>query len=82
MAYLKQSFEDEEVLDYSWIQGEEIVADVLTKQGSRREVLDEILIKNEFRHGHTKDDRVTFEEDEFKIRNRVTKKDKKEEEDC
>ena len=81
VAYLKQSLEDEEVLDYAWIQGEEIVADVLTKQGSKREVLDEILMKNEFRHAHTKDNRVTFEEDEFKIRNRVTKKDKKEEEE-
>ena len=68
-------------MDYSWIQGEEIVADVLTKQGSRRELLDEIIKNNEFRNAHTKDNRVTYEGDEFKIRNRVTKKDKKEEED-
>ena len=33
VAYLKQSLEDKEVTDYSWIQGEEIVADILTKQG-------------------------------------------------
>ena len=39
MAYLKQSLEDEEVTDYSWIQGEEIVADILTKQGSKRAVI-------------------------------------------
>ena len=76
VAYLKQSLEDEEVLDYDWIQGEEIVVDVMTKQGSKREVLDEILMKNKFRHAHTMDNKVTFEEDEFRIRNRVTKKDK------
>ena len=39
-------------------------------------MLDEILQKNKFRHANCMDNRVTFEEDEFKIRNRVTKKDK------
>ena len=63
--------------DYSWIQGEEIVADILTKQGSKHAVLDEILVKNEFKHVRTEDNKVTYEEDEFKIRNKVTKKDKK-----
>ena len=81
VAYLKQALEDEEVVDYAWIQGEEIVADVLTKQGSTREALDEIVKKNEFRSAHTKDNRVTFEGNEFKIRNRINKKDKKEEEE-
>ena len=76
VAYLKQSLKDEEVIDYSWIQGEEIVADILTKQGSKRVVLDEILVKNEFKHARTEDNKVTYEGDEFKIRNRVTKKDK------
>ena len=76
VAYLKQSLEDEEVTDYSWIQGEEIVADILTKQGSKRAVLDEILVKNEFKHARTEDNKVTYEGDEFKIRNKVTKKDK------
>ena len=61
---------------YSWIQGEEIVADILTKQGSKRVVLDEILGKNEFKHASTEDNKVTYEGDEFKIWNRVTKKDK------
>ena len=76
VAYLKQSLEDGDVLDYAWIQGEEIVADILTKQGSKREVLDEILQKNNFKHADCMDNRVTFEGDEFKIRNKVTKKDK------
>ena len=76
MAYLKQSLEDEEVTDYSWIQGEEIEAHILTKQGSKCVVLDEILMKNEFKHVWIEDDKVNYEGDEFKIRNRVSKKDK------
>ena len=63
-------------MDYSWIQGEEIVADILTKQGSKHEALDEILVRNEFKHAQTEDNIVTYEEDEFMIRNRVTQKDK------
>ena len=61
---------------YSWILGEKIVADILTKQGSKREVLEEILRRNEFEHAQSEDNLVTYEEDEFKIRNLVTKKDK------
>ena len=38
--------------------------------------LDEILVKNDFKHASTEDNKVTFEGDEFQIRNRVTKKDK------
>ena len=39
-------------------------------------VLDEILVKNEFKHARTEDNKVTYEEDEFRTQNRVTKKDK------
>ena len=76
VSYLKQGLEDEDVLAYSWIPGEEIVADILTKQGSRHEALEEILARNVFRHAQTEDNLVIYEEDEFKIRNLVTKKDK------
>ena len=76
VAYLKQGLEDKEVLAYSWIPGEEIVADIMTKQGSTREVLDEILGKNKFVHMSSKENIVTYEQDEFKIRNLVTKKEK------
>ena len=33
-------------------------------------------MKNEFKHGRTEDNKVTYEGDEFKIRYRVSKKDK------
>ena len=50
VAYLKQGLEDEDRMAYLWIPGEEIIADILTKQGSRHESLDDILVRNEFRH--------------------------------
>ena len=73
---MKQGLEDEDVLAYSWIPGEEIVADILTKQGSRHEALEEILARNVFRHAQTEYNLVIYEEDEFKIQNLVTKKDR------
>ena len=76
VSYLKQGLEDDEVTTYSWIPGEEIVADVMTKQGSTRDALEEIMVKNRFVHMDSKDNMVTFEDDEFKIRNLVTKKEK------
>ena len=74
--YFKQSLESGDVMGYSWIQGEEIVADVLTKRGSRREALNEIVLQNKFSHVQTRDNWVTYENGEFKIRNKVTKKQK------
>ena len=76
MAYLKQGLEDEEVMAYSWIPGEEILADVMTKQGSTRAALEEVMVRNRFEHMNTGFNMVTFEDDEFKIRNLVTKKEK------
>ena len=74
----KQSLESGDVMGYSWIQGEEIVADVLTKRGSRREALNEIVLENKFSHAQTRDNWVSYENGEFKIRNKVTKKQKQE----
>ena len=49
-AYLNQCFEDKEVGLYTLIEGKEILADMLTKHGSRREVLNEIMIDGFFRN--------------------------------
>ena len=73
IACLKQNLEEGEIEQYSWISGHEIVADVFTKQGSERRVLDEILTQNEFRNSLSSDNIVTFEDGEIKIRNIVTK---------
>ena len=76
VAYLKQGLKDEYMIAYSWISGKEIVTDILTKQESRREEMDEILVRNYFKHAKTEDNLVMYNEDEFKMKNLVTKKDK------
>ena len=48
LAYLKLCLEDKEVGLYAQIEGKEIVADMVTKQGMRREVLDQIMIEGLF----------------------------------
>ena len=67
VAYLKQGLEDEDVMAYSWIPGEEIVADILTKQVSRREAMDKILVRNYFNYTQIEDNLVIYNEDEFKM---------------
>ena len=73
VAFFKKSLEEGEVSQYSWIEGAEIVADVFTKQGSRRESLEEIVKKNVFKHAQSKDNLVTYDEEEITIKNLTTK---------
>ena len=58
---------------YSWIEGTEIVADTLTKEVSKRKELDEIIDGNQFEHGQTKDNLVTYENEEITIKNLMKK---------
>ena len=53
IAYLKQALEEGEIIGYSWIQGEEIIADVFTKQGLKQDALGEIMNQNKFEHAQT-----------------------------
>ena len=76
MAFLKQVLEDGEIERYSWIRGSEIVADVFTKQGSKRDALDEIVLENKFKHAQTEDNIVTYDGSEICIKNLVTKENK------
>ena len=73
IASLKQSLEEGEISQFSWIPGTEIVADVFTKQGSERAALEEILIENEFRNSLSSDNIVVYEDKEIKIKNLITK---------
>ena len=73
IASLKQNLEDAEVERFSWIPGNQIVADIFTKQGSDRVSLDEIMSKNVFRHARTEDNMVIYENEEIKIKNLITK---------
>ena len=73
IASLKQNLEDEDIAQFSWIPGSEIIADIFTKQGSEREALEEITQKNVFRHSLSTDNVVIYENEEIKIRNLITK---------
>ena len=55
----------------------EIVADVFTKQGSQKEVSNEIIMDNVFKHSKNEGNMVCLEDDEIKIRNLTMKADKK-----
>ena len=77
VSFLKQALEEGEISRFSWIEGTEIVADVFTKQRSKRESLDEIVLENRFRHALSKDNLVMFENEEITIKNLATKEAKK-----
>ena len=63
-------------MGYSWIQGEDIEADVFTKQGSKQDALEEIVHYGKFKYALTKDNLVVYEDEEFKVRNLTTKRQK------
>lgn len=73
VANLKQTLEDGEVDEFSWIEGKEIVTDILTKQGLKRVVLDEIVNDNEFWYAQNKDNLVVIKNEEIIIKNLITK---------
>ena len=50
-----------------------MVADVFTKTGSKRDVLDEIILENKFKHAQSQDNLVVFEDGEIQIKNLATK---------
>ena len=67
VAHLKQALEEGEIVGFSWIEGSEIVADIFTKQGSKREVLEEIVEENRFKHALSKKNLVVYEGEEFEV---------------
>ena len=58
---------------YSWIEGKEIVADMLTRQVSRREVLDEIMVGSSLRNALDKKNCLNYRNEEMKVENLTTK---------
>ena len=73
---MKQSLEDGDVEEFSWIEGKEIIADVLTKQGSRREEMDALMERNVFGQAQNKDNLVKYVNDEISIKNLTMKQTK------
>merc|ERR1712112_146486 len=50
IAYLKEHLKLGSVESYGWIEGKDIIADILTKTGSKRMELDEIMMEGYFKH--------------------------------
>ena len=73
IAYLKQSLEDGDVEEFPWIDKKAIVANVLRKQGSRREDMDSLMENNVFQQAQNRDNLVKYTNNEIRIKNLMTK---------
>ena len=67
IAYLKEHLKLGSVESYGWIQGKDIIVDILTKTGSKRTELDEIMMEGYFRHVLDEKNCVNFRDREVKI---------------
>ena len=61
------------VESYRWIQGKDIIVDILTKTGSKRTELDEIMVEGCFRHVQAEKNCVKLKDGEVKIEGLATK---------
>ena len=73
IADLKQKLEENEVESYGWLQDEDMVADILTKDMRDKFRLDEIVKENRFRCVTSSDNTVTAEGGEFIMKGRKLK---------
>ena len=73
IAYLKEHLKLGSVESYGWIQGKDIIVDILTKTGSKRTELDEIMVEGYFRHAQDEKNCVKFKDGEVKIEGLATK---------
>ena len=73
IADLKQKLEEKDVESYSWLQDEEMVADILTKEMKDKFGLDEIVREKKLRCVISADNTVTAEGGEFVMRGRKLK---------
>jgi len=70
---LKEHLKLGSVESYGWIEGKEIIADILTKTGSKRTELDEIMVQGYFKHALEDKNCVKFKDGEIKIEGLATK---------
>ena len=73
VAYLKEHLKLGSVERYAWIQGKDLIADKLTKTGSKRTELDEIMLEGYFRHALDEKNCVKLRNGEVKIEGLATK---------
>ena len=71
--YLKEKLETGEVAQYSWLDSDDMIADMMTKEMRESNDMVEILWKNRFRLFRNADNLVTHANNEFKISNRKLK---------
>ena len=79
IADLKQKLEQNEVDSYGWIQDDEMVADILTKDMKDKFGLNEVVMENRLRCVTSDDNKVTAEDGEFvktgrKLKEKLQKK--------
>ena len=71
--FLKEKLESREVNQYSWLDSDDMLADMLTKDMKETNDMLEILWRNKFRLYDNSDNLVTFKKNEFCISNRKLK---------
>ena len=73
VAYLKEHLKLGSVEKYAWIEGKDIVADILTKTGSKRTEIDEIMLEGYFRNALDERNCVKYRNGKVKIEGLATK---------
>ena len=73
IADLKQKLEQNEVDSYGWIQDDEMVADILTKDMKDKFGLNEVVMENRLWCVTSDDNKVTAEDGEFVMTGRKLK---------
>ena len=73
IADLKQKLEQNEVDSYGWIQDDEMVADILTKDMKDKFGLNEVVMENRLRCVTSDDNKVRAEDGEFVMTGRKLK---------
>ena len=72
VAYLKEHLKLGSVEKYIWIEGKDVIAEILTKQGSKRKEIDEIMLEGYFRNALDEKNCVKCKNKEVKIKGLAT----------
>ena len=73
VAYLKEFLKLGSGEKYVWIEGKEIIVDVLTKTGSKRIEIDEIMLEAYFKNALEERNCIKYRDGEIKIEGLATK---------
>ena len=79
IADLKSKLEDGSIHSYSWLESQDMLADILTKEGLNSQDILDVLHENTFKNAGREDNFVSFENGEIKLSNNKVKAKKDEE---